>query len=499
MCHLIIRADSTHQIGTGHIMRCIALGQAWKDQGGRVTFLSYCESIVLQQIIRDEGFELVAVEKPHPEASDLVQLERYLQQCDKVSGKIWIVLDGYHFTLDYQMGIRNTGCRLLVIDDYNHLPEYHADIMLNQNIGAEQLYYNCNSDCVKLLGCNYAMLRRDFLQYKNIERKVHQKAKNILVTMGGADADNTTLKVINALKILNDPELNIRVIIGPSNPNRHSLETSIKGLESKISFVSPSPDQMPELMTWAETAITAGGSTCWELCFMQVPMLVVIAEENQKRVGLGLDKNGMAKCLGWHNELTPDNFAIEINKIINASEVRYQRLEKAKVSIDGKGLRRILRQLFVGKLSLRSVTINDCEQLWNWVNDALVRENSFSSELITWDEHKNWFEKVINDSFSSLYIAESERTEAVGQIRFDVVDNVADIDYFISSFYRGIGVGKYLVQEGILKLKKDYNGALIFQGRVKPQNLVSNRIFEKLGFERILNNDKESCVVWRYQ
>jgi hypothetical protein len=58
-------------MGTGHIMRCIALAQAWQDNGGDVTFLSYCESPPLRQRILDEGFDFIPIEKPYPDPNDL--------------------------------------------------------------------------------------------------------------------------------------------------------------------------------------------------------------------------------------------------------------------------------------------------------------------------------------------------------------------------------------------------------------------------------------------
>ena len=69
--NLIIRADASAHIGTGHIMRCIALAQAWQDNGGDVTFLSHCESPPIRQRIIDECFDFVPIEKPHPNPSDL--------------------------------------------------------------------------------------------------------------------------------------------------------------------------------------------------------------------------------------------------------------------------------------------------------------------------------------------------------------------------------------------------------------------------------------------
>jgi spore coat polysaccharide biosynthesis predicted glycosyltransferase SpsG len=71
MRNIFIRADSTAQIGAGHLMRCLALAQAWQDQAGKVTFISHCESDQIKQRILDEGFDFVPIEKPYPNPKDL--------------------------------------------------------------------------------------------------------------------------------------------------------------------------------------------------------------------------------------------------------------------------------------------------------------------------------------------------------------------------------------------------------------------------------------------
>ena len=127
---LFIRADATSQIGSGHVMRCIALAQAWQDQGGRVTFISHCDSDTLRIRIIGEGFNLVSIEKPHPHPSDLtLTLSCINPETTGPNTGAWLVLDGYHFTPDYQKAIKDAGIRLLIIDDMNHLPYYHADII----------------------------------------------------------------------------------------------------------------------------------------------------------------------------------------------------------------------------------------------------------------------------------------------------------------------------------------------------------------------------------
>ncbi len=117
-------------------MRCIAFAQAWKDKGGQVTFLSHCESDDLRRRIIDEGFNFIPIETPHPDTNDLGFTLDILSAIrhQPSTTSLWLVLDGYHFTPDYQKTIRNSGYHLIVIDDYNHLLYYNTDILLNQNI-----------------------------------------------------------------------------------------------------------------------------------------------------------------------------------------------------------------------------------------------------------------------------------------------------------------------------------------------------------------------------
>ena len=93
--NLYIRADANTQIGIGHLMRCLALSQAWKKQGGQVTFISACESESLRNRITDEGFKLVTIKDSYPDRTDLITTLSTIN--DLSSTKPWVALDGYHF------------------------------------------------------------------------------------------------------------------------------------------------------------------------------------------------------------------------------------------------------------------------------------------------------------------------------------------------------------------------------------------------------------------
>jgi len=97
--NLFVRADATTQIGTGHIMRCLALAQGWKEKGGHVIFLSHCQNDTLINRIIQEGFNFIPIHKPYPDPSDLDQTLKKLSSIyNEPLSDIWLVLDGYHFT-----------------------------------------------------------------------------------------------------------------------------------------------------------------------------------------------------------------------------------------------------------------------------------------------------------------------------------------------------------------------------------------------------------------
>jgi len=393
---LFLRCDSTSQIGTGHIMRCIALAQAWQDEGGKVIFISHCESEKLRERILKEGFDLILINYPHPHPSDLEQTLSTINNFSHFSfhhSAPWLVLDGYHFTPEYQKVIRDAGIRLLVIDDMNHLPYYHADIILNQNIYAGDLKYNCDSNTKLLLGTKYVLLRREFLKYRDFKREIPEKAKKILVTMGGADPDNVTSKVIQALNLLNDSELEVKIIIGPSNPHVESIRNELALSSFNFHLLHSVDDDMPALMAWADLAISGAGSTVWELVFMGLPIITIAVAENQKQVAEKLHSIGIAYNLGWHADIFPEQISQSLSNFITNCKLFTDKNTIAKNTIDGDGINRILMRLNLKKIRLRQVTENDCELIWRWANDPDVRNSAFNSDPIPWETHKCCFRK----------------------------------------------------------------------------------------------------------
>ncbi len=129
---LLIRADASPDIGTGHVMRCMALAQAWQDAGGRALFAATSITPAIKNRLSLEWCELVAVSATAGSLQDAQETIGIAKSC----GAEWIVVDGYHFGQEYQRDLKSAGRKVLFLDDYGHAQTYSADFVLNQNLSA---------------------------------------------------------------------------------------------------------------------------------------------------------------------------------------------------------------------------------------------------------------------------------------------------------------------------------------------------------------------------
>ena len=488
---LVIRADAGATIGTGHLMRCLALAQAWQRKGGRVTFLSHCESELLRHRIYREGFELIFLEQSYPHAADLKQVFRLLKRNRIDNDPPWLALDGYHFDPDYQESIHDSGYRLLVIDDFNHLPIYYADILLNPNIGAERLCYRCGGSPYKIFGSRFVLLRTEFSAWRCWERRISDVGSKILITMGGADPDNVTQKVVTILQRLQLDGLEAIIVAGANNPH---IETVRKACERSVFPIRLIRDaqNMAQLMAWADICISGAGTTSWELAYMGLPQVILVLAENQRGVADNLDKFGLTLNLGWYSEINSNDFLTRLRELIFNFERRKSMSENGRRIIDGKGAERVLStmvgpnspSLLLNRLVLRRASLEDAELLWEWANDPFVRSNSFNSGTIPIGNHMDWFKEKLATRNTIIYIVEKNRTP-IAQIRYDCEEKeYANISFSVASGYRSKGIGEQTLMLSVRKACREL-GVKRLQGIVLDHNEASRRTFIKAGFRRI--------------
>ena len=128
------------------------------------------------------------------------------------------------------------------------------------------------------------------------------------------------------------------------------------------------------------------------------------------------------------------------------------------------------------KFTFRKVNKDDLNLLFEWVNDPLVRSNSFNTDTIAFEDHKRWFENTLLNEDRIIFILLDEDIP-VGQIRFDIEGDKAYIDHSVSKDMRGRGYGKVLLDMGVSNLKEIRPEIKTVIGLVKPENADSRNCF----------------------
>lgn len=339
--NIIIRVDASTKIGSGHLMRCLALAQTWQDTQGQPIFIMANYVPALEERLQSEGMKFGQLTTEPGSLADAQETAALAHQFEAN----WVVLDGYHFGGKYQQILKQSKLNLLFIDDYGHAEHYYADLILNQNISADEQWYQHREPYTQLLlGTRYTLLRREFWPWQQWQRTVSPVAKKVLVTLGGSDPDNVTLKVIQALQLLAVEELEVVVVVGGSNPHYNSLEIAVQNSLIPIRL-QRNVTNMPELMAWADIAISAGGSTCWELAFMGLPSIVLVLAENQRAIAAELDSQGVIINLGWHQDVTIDKIGLALQELLWEGLKVETMSKKGQTLVDGNGARQVVLEI----------------------------------------------------------------------------------------------------------------------------------------------------------
>ena len=473
---LLIRTDADARIGTGHVMRCLALAQCWLEHAGPVTLAAER----LPDGLRDRLLaEKIDVHRQEGGIAGTIELARVLRPSA-------VVLDGYHFTSEDERLIHEAGFPVLALDDFGHTTHAHATWILNQNLGARRDWYKGRGAGAKLLlGPRHALLRREFSEARVFRRMTPRIASRILVTMGGADPDNVSAVVLRALAAL--PPMpgrlarRIDVVVGSSNPHLDELNRIAADFPHWIRLRQNVLD-MPGLMAGANLAVTAGGTTCWELAVFGVPMVVLTIAQNQVELAKAIAAAGLAINLGWPNETTPGQKTASIRSLIDDPARRAAMTDAGRSVVDGWGVTRVVRRLLGAPvITLREARPRDCRAVWRWANDPETRGVSFSSEPIPWESHRDWYRRRLENPGCLFLIGFSSNGKRVGMIRFDTVGDDVIVSVNIAPRARGRGIGAVLVRKGTAMAREQFPGRAI-TAWIMPSNPASRRVFEKAGY-----------------
>jgi len=331
-----IRVDGSVEIGTGHIIRCLSLADELSVRGFKTLFCTKEFERALVKKISDKGYEVSVIDAD----TTLEEDKKHLINFAKAHNSEVIVTDNYHFRNNYLRSLKENFKALVSIDDIADT-FFYSDILINQNINATpEMYKGKTENGTKmLLGPTYALLGPEFKEYHNQPKKFG-KVKNILVTLGGGDPENQTLKVLKALEMVKG-DFSITTVIGVSNSNKEIIRNYVATARKEIKLHENVSD-MAELMCEADIAIGAGGSTSWEFCCLGIPIIIIFFADNQKGIAEGLCARGIAVNLGHYKYVNENNIKVAVENLINSAHKRKLMGLKGKETVDGKGAERVV-------------------------------------------------------------------------------------------------------------------------------------------------------------
>jgi len=321
----------------------------------------------------------------------------------------------------------------------------------------------------------------------------------LLVTMGGGDPENVTTRVLQAFAGGKcEQPVTLRIVLGCHNRHEEAVRNAIAGSRLDAEVIRNASDaQMADCMLWADAAVSAAGSTVWELGMLRVPCVQVILADNQRGIARASLQKGLC-CAVLDATASTDDVDLWrecLQRFLSDDEGRQQVRRTQAGLIDGSGARTVLKQMLFGEISLRLANEADARLLWQWANDPQTRANSLTSAPIPWPEHAAWFQGKINSPGARYFIAQSGRNIELGLIRFDLAADVATIGITVAPEYRGWGLASILIGKGIAQMREAVS---VFHAVIRNANTASRRAFERNGFVKIPDEKLESGDCSRY-
>lgn len=338
MERIFIRVDGNSVLGLGHIMRCYAIAAALRKIGVDSCFLVADKDSVSAMAGRNFGvWELGSEWNDLDKETDL--LVKLIQR-EKIK---LLLVDSYYVSEEYLKTLRSY-TKVAYLTGMNCFT-YPADILINYHIYAEKLGYRQQYDnSTKLiLGCDYVPLRREFLESEpyNPDRRA------VFITTGGTDPYGIVPKLLVLLQENGLMDLDYHIVIGKYYDGDEVVQIKRWKRFPNI-FLYEDVKSMAELMKNCSIAVSAAGSTLYELCACGIPTVTFVFAENQKLSAEAFFHQGLMESAGDIREREDEGIKDIVRGIqtyMFNRELRIKRSCMAKLFVDGKGAERLAEQL----------------------------------------------------------------------------------------------------------------------------------------------------------
>lgn len=332
--NILIRADGNAGIGAGHLMRCLTIAEALENKA-QVGFV--CADRDSAELAMSKGFDAYVLE------TDYTHMEQELPLWEQLFGgnvrNRKLLVDSYYVTNVYLEGLQTYG-QVILLDDMCK-QAWNVDKLINYNAFAAKEMYDILNSPYKTqyyVGGRYIPIRKEFC---GKDYQLKEQAENILITTGGGDCDNIAGQILDNIW---DTSYTFHVVTGRFNPHYDDLLNRSK--EYGNVQVYHDVKNMAELMARCDLAVTAGGTTIYELSTLGVPFVCFSYAENQEKLTEYIGDRQIAGYGGaYHKDAcgTLEGIAKQINELKKNSALRKEYSEKERKLVDGEGAKRIAR------------------------------------------------------------------------------------------------------------------------------------------------------------
>lgn len=340
----IIRVDGNLPLGLGHVMRCLSIADALKDYGWDVLFVLGCDS--RYELIESRGFRYSLLQTGYRNLDDEIpELANLIHEYETSI----LLVDSYYASQQYFTRLSRV-VDVAYLDDWMDVC-YQVSFLINYNAYADLARYKKLYDEQKLshpkfaLGIKYAPLRTEFQHVD--KKKISSETKKCLVLVGGSDPERMAMRIARIL-IDNKAEfLNcaFHFVLGNMEPDLDCLR-SLSENEEYI-FIHQDVINMAELMKGMDIAISASGTTLYELCACGIPSLIYCLADNQKRACEYFAKENVMISVGdaRATEDFDSTLVDRLAELVSDRVLREALSSRAQLLVDGKGSQRLSKWL----------------------------------------------------------------------------------------------------------------------------------------------------------
>ena len=456
--NVVILTEGGRDIGFGHVARCSSIYQAFEQFGIYPRFIINGDDSV-KSILSDIDVDII----------------NWIDDLSIISKSDIVIVDSYLADIDTFNELSNNVSLVAYIDDNNRL-DYPKGIVINGTLDTSNMNYQKRDNIKYLLGNDYIPLRKDFWDIPKI--KIKDSIETILITMGGNDLRNLTPKILD---LLNNyfPDINKKIIIADSFENVTEIE-KLKNNHVELIY-SPDSSEIINVMASSDLSISSSGQTLYELACLGVPTIAIGIIDNQKNNIKNWINQGFIEYVGcWNDEDLLENILDRI-ELLKDKNIRYDKRLLGVRAVNGKGslkiVKSILNEFYINNSNFREVKKEDCPKIFEIANDEEVRKSSFNSDKIKLDDHKIWFNNVLNDNTVQFYVLEFQ-DDLIGQLRLDFDEKYPVISISLNKKYRNLGLSKILLSKGL----KLIDGKVV--AYIKNDNIRSISFFKSIGFKK---------------